>query len=60
MLALQDMCYKACANVVAYLSVTELDQKFHNIIHSVERILCLGPGWTTAMWKFESMWSVLG
>ena len=35
---------------------SEADVKLHELLHLVDRIMDLGPGWTTSMWRWEGKW----
>lgn len=48
---------RAICDVEENFPASECDVKLHNLIHLADRLLDLGPGWTTAMWRWESLWN---
>lgn len=53
-----DLLLAVCM-VEAYLPVTEMDIKLHALLHLPDKIRSTGPLWTTSMFVYEGMWSVL-
>jgi len=47
---------EAVAKAEFWLPCSELDIKFHNLLHMVDKIRVSGPAHTTSMWVYESMW----